>query len=173
MASVGISSSFAELENDDNDLGSFIAPAPWQEEGIVIPAFPENENLIKVDIDQVDTRFDFYIDSKNLAVSSKDGVTRYTVVIESDSGAKNVIFEGLRCSTGEYRTYAYGTYDKKFVKAQASEWALVRDGDRMVYRYNFYRHYLCGDYSFQNPLDVVIQKIKYPAEFSGSGDFND
>lgn len=160
----------AEQETDDADLGGFIEGPKWKEAGVVIPPFPKVDDLLKVEVDRAGSPFNFYIDSKNLSISSDKGVIRYTVVIESDSGAKNILFEGIRCQTREFRTYAYGTYDKKLVKARTSEWKLIQEKTGMVHRYNFYRHYMCSEYLTPNPIDILLQKVKYPEDFQDAGE---
>ena len=167
------SSCFAEMENDDADLGGFIEGPSWKEGEVILPPFPSAENLLKVDVDRGDLPFDFYLDSKNLSVSLKEGVTRYTVVIESESGTKNILFEGIRCEASEFRTYAYGTYDNKLVKAQISEWKLIRESDYMIHRYNFYRHYMCGGHNLQNSAAIIMRKVKYPEDFQESDERDD
>jgi len=161
---------YAEQETDDADLGTFIEPEAWKEDGVVIPPYPNADDLIPVEVDRAEMPFDFYIDAKNLFASPNSGVIRYTVMIESNSGAKNVLFEGIRCATREFRTYAYGTYDNKLVKARTSNWDYIHDSGAMVHRYNFYRHYMCSEYLIPNPVDVVLQKVKYPENFQVSGE---
>jgi CNP1-like family len=41
----------------------------------------------------------------------KDGVVRYVLVARSAQGAQSVSFEGIRCSTSEFRIYATGGDD--------------------------------------------------------------
>jgi len=165
-----VAPSYAEQETDDADLGTFIEPKAWKEDGVIIPPYPKTDDLIQVEVDRAEMPFDFYIDAKNISVSSGSGIIRYTVLIESSSGAKNVLFEGIRCATREFRTYAYGTYDNKLVKARTSNWEYIRDTGFMVHRYNFYRHYMCNEYLIPNRIDVVLQKVKYPDDFESAGE---
>jgi len=164
---------YAEQETDDADIGGFIAGPKWKEEGVIIPSFPSNDDLLKVEIDKADSPFNLYLDSKNLSVSSNDGVVRYTVVIASDSGARNVLFEGMRCQTAEFRTYAYGTYDNKLVKARTSEWQAIKNKTSMPHRFNFYQHYMCNEYQSSNAIDIILRKVKYPEDFEISGERDD
>ena len=164
---------FAEQETDDADLGGFIEAPKWKEDAVVIPPFPKVDDLLKVEVDRAESPFNFYIDSKNLSISADKGVIRYTVVIESDSGAKNILFEGIRCQTGEFRTYAYGTYDKKLVKARTSAWKIIKKSSGVVHHYDFYRHYMCSEYLTPNPIDILLRKVKYPEDFQVSDERDD
>lgn len=165
---------YAEQENDNPDLGGgFTESAPWKEGQVDFPDYPLQENLIKVEVDRVDMPFDFYLDSKSLVSLKNDALVRYTVVVQSNSGAKNVLFEGIRCSTGEYRTYAYGTLDNSFVKATTSSWKYIEESGFMVHRYNFFKYYMCSDEQGSNPIDEILRKIRYPEDFQISGERDD
>ncbi|MCK4742701.1 MAG: CNP1-like family protein [Sulfuriflexus sp.] len=170
VGAIVVAPCYAEQETDDADLGEFIEGQKWKEGDIVVPPFPKTDDLLKVEVDRAESPFNFYIDSKSLSISPDKGVIRYTVVIESDSGAQNILFEGIRCQTREFRTYAYGTYDKKLVKARTSEWKLIQEKTGVVHRYNFYRHYMCSEYLTPNPIDILLQKVKYPEDFQEAGE---
>jgi len=167
-------SGFAEQENDDPDLGGgFIELERWQEGEVIMPPYPQADDLLKVEVDRVDMPFDFYLDSKNISISPQAGLIRYTVVIRSNSGANNVLFEGMRCQTREYRTYAYGAYDKKFVKAQTSKWAYIEESGFMAHRYNFFQYYMCGERQSPAPINEILRKVKYPEDFQNLGETSD
>jgi hypothetical protein len=167
-----LSAPLSAIENDDPDLGGGFIEAPkWQEAEIAIPPFPNRDDLLKVEVDRVDMPFGFYIDPGSLSVG-KDGVSRYTVLIESSSGARNVMYEGIRCSTHEYRTYAYGTYDDKFSKALSSNWKRITGSGAMAHRYNLRRYYLCDDYSRPFSASESLRRIRYPEDFGTAGERN-
>lgn len=116
----------------------------WQEEtSLRLPAWPKDGNLIEISVDGGDDRFTHSIDRASLSTGS-DGVVRYTLVTESASGARNVSYEGLRCTPkGRYKTYAYGSGGSFSPTAIADEWREVdpRSGDPV--HYDLWRHYLC------------------------------
>jgi len=72
----------------------------------VLPAYPRREALIPFFVSAT-TESDFLVDGASLSVAD-DGVVRYTLVARSRQGAESVSFEGIRCSSGEYRLYATG-----------------------------------------------------------------
>ena len=51
--------------------------------------------------------FRFFVDALSVSVD-EEGVVRYVLVARSREGIDNVSFEGMRCSTNEYRIYALG-----------------------------------------------------------------
>jgi hypothetical protein len=98
---------------------------PWKEESVNLPPWPADSDLIEFKLDGEPSPFRYFIDSKHLAIGS-DGVVRYTLVVESSSGARNLSFEGVRCTArGEYKIYAYGAAGK-FTRVHES-WKPVSD----------------------------------------------
>lgn len=77
---------------------------PWAEIEVQLPEFPETENLIPFQVGAIRDR-QFFIDGRSISIGS-DEVIRFSVVVISASGARNISFEGLRCATGERRLYA-------------------------------------------------------------------
>jgi hypothetical protein len=87
--------------------------------------------------------FRFYIDGRTLSVDTRDGVVRYTLVAESTSGARNVSFEGIRCTLkGAYRIYGYGTGDG-FSPIGPSDWATIPAHGTEAFRRDLWRHNFC------------------------------
>lgn len=164
----------AELADDSSDLvGGFTESKPWQESEVAFPAYPAADDMMKVEVDRVDMPFNFYIDAKNLAILKEGGVVRYTVVIQSVDGSKNVLFEGIRCRTKQFRTYAYGTYDKKFSKASSSQWKDIEQNEFMVHRENFFNYYMCDKRNGLYSVREMLRRIEYPTNFLDSGDLGD
>ena len=121
----------------------------WQEESVRMPPWPRDADLVEVKLDHSDTAFRHFIDTKSLSTGG-DGVVRYTLVAESDSGARNVSFEGLRCTPkGKYKTYAYGAGSRFTPTSIAEDWRPVdeRAGDRL--HFELWKHYLCVPRLFQ------------------------
>ncbi len=82
----------------------------------VPPAF-DTRHLIAIPMpDYVSLQFG--IDPATLSVSP-DGIVSYVVVASSTSGSVNAMFEGIRCATGEVKTY--GRY------TTSGQWAIVTD----------------------------------------------
>lgn len=84
-------------------------PEAWKEIMANLPPYPRESDLVEINLPSRGDRFTTFIDGKNLQVGEKDRVVRYTVLIRSPRGVDNVIAEGIRCGTREYRQYATGT----------------------------------------------------------------
>jgi len=133
----------------------------WQEETVRMPPWPRDADLVEVKLDHSNTAFRQYIDTKSLNTGS-DGVVRYTLVAESDSGARNVSFEGLRCTPkGKYKTYAYGAGSRFTPTSIAEDWRPVdeRASDRL--HFELWEHYLCVPRLFKpRPKNDQVRMLK-------------
>ncbi|MCF6281145.1 MAG: CNP1-like family protein [Candidatus Polarisedimenticolaceae bacterium] len=113
--------------------------AVWQEKKRELPALPQEENLLAFDVDEPKRRFNYTIDRTSL-VAGEDGVMRFSLVIESMSGVKNSSYEGIRCSTKEYKVYAYGS-NGQFKTVRKPIWRRIMP--RHLYYNALYLDYLC------------------------------
>lgn len=115
----------------------------WQEQAVRMPAWPQDADLIEIKLDGPADDFRHFIDRRSLATGSDD-VVRYTLVTEASSGARNVSFEGLRCTPkGAYKTYAYGSGARFSPTGVAEQWQPIDERSRDRFRYELWRHYLC------------------------------
>jgi len=62
------------------------------------------------------------IDPATLAVGATDSVVRYVVVMRNATGSVNVAYEGIRCTTGEVKTYARVSAAGKWVNNEDAPW---------------------------------------------------
>ena len=134
----------------DND----VEETPWKEIEAKLPLSPEDENLIPFKVGPA-TDMRFTIDGKSISVDSDD-VIRYTLVTISPSGAKTISYEGMRCSTMERRTYAFGRADKTWSKPRSSKWVSIRGGADSMY-VTLARDYFCaiGESAILNPDHAI------------------
>lgn len=114
---------------------------PWQEIEAQFPPPPQEKYLLPFYVSAVNSN-SFRVDSSSLSVGS-DGVIRYVLVVETSGGARNVSFEGLRCSTAERRLYAVGRSDGAWIKARASAWSRVSGGSVNAHHAALFRDYFC------------------------------
>jgi hypothetical protein len=161
----GLLSGAAPAQHEDTPLygepppesATFQEPEAWKEDLTALPPYPRDEDLVKLDLQVPDTPFAFYMDPSSLSVG-EDRVTRYVIVLESRSGARNVVFEGIRCHTSEHRTYAYGTPDGSFHPTTGSGWrSLLHAGGTGRYRDVLARGYLC-DYANRPLPEADVRK---------------
>ncbi|SBT03668.1 conserved exported hypothetical protein [Candidatus Accumulibacter aalborgensis] len=124
---------------------------PWQEIAAQLPPFPQPENLIPFFVSSASDN-KFMIDGESLSVAA-DGVVRFTVVIISPSGARNVSYEGMRCATGERRLYALGRSDETWSKARNDQWTRIGENSLNRHHAALYKDYFCPIGTFLRDAD--------------------
>ena len=115
----------------------------WKEGAATLPAVPTADGLIEVDENLLDGPNRVQIVGSSIDIGS-DGVVRYVVQISSPSGARNVLFEGIRCSGWQYRTIAYAGLGKKFRQLSRSRWKKITYAGQS-YRRVLAEFFLCAD----------------------------
>jgi hypothetical protein len=113
----------------------------WVEDEAVLPAFPQEANLREFYVSEL-TAHRFFIDASTLSIG-KDGVVRYALVVRTSGGAVNITFEGMRCSTREYRIYASGSPGAGWTKARLSEWRPIENKPVNRHHAALSREYFC------------------------------
>ncbi len=149
------------LADDDTDWnsGSFIPRAAWREQQVELPAYPAEGRLLEVAVVTGNYPYRVYIDPESLSIGT-DRVVRYAVVITSAAGARNISYEGLRCSTREYRRYAYGT-NGGWQTLDETSWERIMESGMGHYRYDLHRDYLCDTTSSTLKRDEILRRLRY------------
>ena len=109
------------------------------EDEVRLPPYPKEGDLLEFSAGRR-TPFRFFIDAASLSVG-RDNIVRYAVVARSPSGVANVFYEGMRCGTGQYKTYAQGI-DGKWEPRRDVDWRSVEPRNtehwRGVLRWDFF-----------------------------------
>lgn len=152
------------LADDGNEVGGFeYEPGkPWQEQEVSIPDFPAGQDLVPLDTDVPGYRY--FIDPDSVSVGEQDGVARYTVVIESDDGVRNVFYEGIRCNSKQYKTYAFGSGDGPFQAMPGADWRAIRGHAAFGYRRDLAAYYVCDGPLARRSGTEIVKRIRYPRD---------
>ena len=133
----------------------------WQEEKYTLPAAPDMDKLIPFEVN-VSNANRFFVDPPSVSVG-KDGVVRFTVVIESSGGARTINYEGLRCKTRERRLYAFGQPDGSWIESKGSSWILMQKQQHKMH--NAYPavlayEYFCLDLEPPPSAEVAVERLR-------------
>jgi hypothetical protein len=112
----------------------------WKEGEYTLPAPPKAEDLMEFYVSAT-TDFRFFVDRQSLSVG-KDGVVRFTLLARSPSGSENVTYEGIRCSEGNYRVYAYGRAGGGW-NERDSDWRPIEVKTTQRWHSALWREYFC------------------------------
>ncbi len=122
----------------------------WKELESALPPWPDDAHLIRARM-PVTYTLTVYIDEKSITRLA-DGIMRFTLVVESPSGVRNVFFEGYYCETRSYKTYATGTPDKTFDPIKKPKWERVQYYDVNAFRFQLLHHHVCDPDSLSTAL---------------------
>lgn len=153
-------------DRTDEDPNSFdFIPQEWKEAETVIPPLPETGNLLPFNV--INSPHRYYIDSKSLSLNKSDNIARYTVVVESRSGTRNILYEGIRCDTGQYKTYAGAINDEPFITVTVPVWRNISSDGEHSFRKDLYRDYLCRNSGFIDTREGILKLFRYsPSHYS-------
>ena len=109
---------------------------PWQEDDLKDLSTPEDENLVELNIDHPPVGFKVFIDTQSITVSESDGVVRYWLVLKAGK-SRNTLYEGMKCNSQQYKTYAYENKWKKgkVNVAGSAEWLPIKGGGHNHFRF--------------------------------------
>ncbi len=138
----------------------FVEGPKWEETKLKLPPYPQDGDLLDLQVDDPDDKFTYYLDEKSLSVSDKDYVVRYTMVIESRSGTRNVFYEGIRCNTREYKTYAFGAGKGKLRARNKPEWKPLQETGYTRFRAHMMQYYFC-EWRLPRQRGIIVNKVKY------------
>ncbi len=113
----------------------------WRESAITLPPYPDDRDLLPVAMNSTDT-LRIFIDGKSIT-RAPDLVARFTLVVESPSGARSVFYDGYRCETRQYKTYAIGTAQHTWSPAVNPPWRTIPRSEINAFRDVIYRRYVC------------------------------
>lgn len=130
----------------------------WAEVEVQLPAPPKQENLVSFYVSET-TENRFFVDPGSISVGS-DGVVRYTLVVVSSGGVRNVSFEGVRCETLEKRLYAFGHADGSWAKSRSNQWERVRDIGRNRHHAALIKEFFCPDGGIVRNADEARERLR-------------
>jgi hypothetical protein len=130
----------------------------WQEQEAELPAYPVKDNLLEVDAGTEGLQYTVYLDEPSL-IKGDDGVVRYTVVLVSATGIRNVSHEGLHCGERKFRRYAYGINDR-WQPLTDSPWKPLRGKGANHYRLVFYNRYICDPTRLNQSARQILDRFR-------------
>jgi len=159
---------FDEASSDRVDVAD---PEPWKENQLVLPPYPEDDDLMEFQVDRQDSPFQYYVDGKNLRVGD-DNTVRFTLVIKSRSGASNVSYEAVRCDVREFKVFAYGSRGR-FKALKGALWEELKLTGYDLYRLDLRDFYLCNLDTHRPFFEhEIFQRLREgPPRIEETGDF--
>lgn len=158
----GCSSSRQPSNKDDSAFRYLLdEPSNWVENKVdTLPPLPQSADLLPFEVSG-NTPLHFALDAKSVTVGT-DGVVRYTVVITSPAGARNVNYEGIRCDTYEWRLYAGIDADhNNWDRTVANDWTRIENGELNAYHAVLYQDYFCANKMPMASAQRIVENVRY------------
>lgn len=127
--------------NQESDWERAQRDRNWKEGAVKLPPYPGTADLIGFEVSAA-SDFKFFIDGASLSVGD-DGVVRYALVARSPSGVANVSYEGIHCSDGNYKIYAFGGPDKRWSRNALAQWRPIEASGPMRWHRVLERDFFC------------------------------
>jgi hypothetical protein len=105
----------------------------------------------------------FAVDPQTLSIGP-DGVVRYVMMASSDSGVVNAMYEGIRCSTSEVRTYARYNSGSGWTSSSGASagWRGLRDRMPSHHAAEFARQGACDGRAAPNSPQHILRAMRNP-----------
>jgi hypothetical protein len=142
----------AQILVDNPDWKESEVPAP--------PAFDVNK-LVTFDV-SAGSSLVYGVDPASIRITPSDGLVRYVMVATSASGARNVMYEGLRCSSAEFKTYARYSADGRWSPVSNPEWHSLFASMPSKHALRFAQAGGCDNATAPSSVKVLISRLKNP-----------
>lgn len=93
----------------------------WKESDVPLPPAFDMSKLLTFEVSPASSLV-YGVDPATIRIMQSDGVVRYVMVATSASGTRNIMYEGLRCATGEFKTYARYSAEGHWSLVSNPEW---------------------------------------------------
>ena len=130
----------------------------WQEIVVQLPKPPNLQTLMPFDVSATATQT-FAVAPESVTVGS-DGVVRFILVAQSANGARNISYEGLRCTSLESKLYAFGHEDGSWTRSRRDSWTPISGGMANRQYAALADGYFCDARSVAGNLDGMLQRLR-------------
>ncbi len=137
---------------------------------VVLPAYPQEEDLLPFEIGPTQT-LKFFLDAKSISISGEDEV-RYTLVAKSSTGALNISYEGLRCASKEYRRFAYADRRGEWTMSKSEAWRPINWYASNRPRAVLWLDYFCDEAHIEGPVELIVKRLRYNEPLQKENKYN-
>ncbi|QQX83972.1 CNP1-like family protein [Cupriavidus necator] len=162
LALAGCKTTGKEMAEEESTWINPFGAKTFEEAKAMLPAPPQDANLIPFTVSGTGS-LSFAVDGKSVSVG-KDNVVRYTVVTTSQSGARNVTFEGMRCDAFERKLYATLPKGATEWVPNSSDygetWHRMETGVRNAYAATLAIDFFCEGRTVAGTADAMVRDLQ-------------
>jgi hypothetical protein len=133
----------------------------WKESEVPVPPAFDVSKLVTFEV-SAGSSLVYGVDPASIRITPSDGVVRYVMVASSASGARNVMYEGLRCSTAEFKTYARYSADGRWSPVSNPEWRSLFASMPSKHALRFAQAGGCDNATAPSSVKVLVGRLKNP-----------
>ncbi len=157
----------------------FVEDPDWKEVDVPTPPSFDKDRLIPVTMPPYVT-LRFGVDPATVTITS-DGVIRYVMVAQNNnsgggsgtssampSAMTSAMYEGIRCASGEFKTYARFNASGQWAAVNNPQWRSLYDNNTSKHALALARQGACDGRSARaRSVSAIISALKSPAATSG------
>jgi hypothetical protein len=141
----------------------FVEDPDWKE--VEVPAAPafNKDRLIPVTMPPYVT-LRFGVDPATLTITD-DGVIRYVMVAQNSSGVGtvNAMYEGIRCASGEFKTYSRFSSSGQWAPVGNPQWRPLNDNNTSKHALALARQGACDGRSARaRSVSAIVSALRNP-----------
>ena len=133
----------------------------WKESDVPSPPASDMGKLLTFEVSSASSLI-YGVDPATISITQSDGVVRYVMVATSVSGVSNIMYEGIRCSTGQYKTYARYSADGRWNLLGNPEWRSMFGNMPSKHALRFAKAGACDNVTPASSVAEMISQLKNP-----------
>jgi len=133
--------------------------ADWKESEVPAPPAFDVGKLVTFEVSP-NSSLVYGVDPASIQISSSDSLVRYVMVATSASGARNVMYEGLRCATGEFKTYARYSSQNRWEMVKNPEWQSMYGNMPSKHALRFAKAGGCDNAAPPSSVQALVRRLK-------------
>lgn len=130
----------------------------WTEDAVPPPPAFDVRRTLPIEM-PVFMALKFGVDPGTLTIT-QGSVVRYVMVATSDTGVVNAMYEGIRCTTGEVKTYARYNAGSGWTAVRNSEWRDMRARMPSHHAAEFARQGACQGRAAPQTVDDIVRSLR-------------
>lgn len=133
----------------------------WKESDVPPPPAFDIGKLVNFEVSP-NSSLVYGVDPASISITKSDGVVRYVMVATSASGVRNVMYEGLRCATAEFKTYARYSPEGRWNMASDPEWRPLLGNMPSKHALRFAQAGACDNAAVPLTVNALVRRLKNP-----------
>lgn len=130
----------------------------WKEGEVPPPPAFDVGKLLVFDV-STGSSLVYGVDPATLRIGN-DGIVRYVMVATSRTGARNVMYEGIRCSSGEFKTYARYSAEGVWRPVDKPEWRSMFGNMPSRHAVQLARTAACSNSAPTSSVEEIVRRLK-------------